>query len=81
MDEHEREDVVKYHNEVFLPAMEKFEEQMTKFKGPELKKVGPTLRECEKEIIPQFHDESCLSVNNYKVKAWLGPNQTKNGCL
>ena len=47
-----------------------------KFKGPELRKVAPTLREGEKEIIPQFHDESCLSVNNYKTRAWLGPNQT-----
>ena len=76
MDGHEREDVVKYRNEVFLPAIAKFEERMTKFEGPELRKVAPTLREGEKEIIPQFHDESCLSVNDYKARAWLGPNQT-----
>jgi hypothetical protein len=76
MDGHEREDVVKYRNEVFLPAMAKFEERMTKFEGPELRKVAPTLREGEKEIIPQFHNESCLSVNDYKARAWLGPNQT-----
>ena len=69
MDGHEREDVIKYHNKVFLPAMAKFEEQMTKFEGPELRKAGPTLREGKKEVIPQFHNESCLSVNNYKVKA------------
>ena len=76
MDGHEREDVVKYRNEVFLPAMAKFEERMTKFEGPELGKVEPTLREGEKEIIPQFHDESCLSVNDFKTNAWLGPGQT-----
>src|ERR1700733_12700395 len=76
IDGHEREDVVKYRNEVFLPAMAKFEERMTKFEGPELRKVAPTLREGEKEIIPQFHNESCLSVNDYKARAWLGPNQT-----
>ena len=76
MDGHEREDVVKYRNEVFLPAMAKFEERMTKFEGPELRKVEPTLGEGEKEIIPQFHDESCLSVNDYKANAWLGPGQT-----
>ena len=76
MDRHEREDVVKYHTDVFLPAMAKFEEQMTKFEGPELKKVEPMLREGEKEIIPQFHDESCLSVNDFKASAWLGPGQT-----
>ncbi|KAF8220678.1 hypothetical protein L208DRAFT_1150089, partial [Tricholoma matsutake] len=71
MDGHEREDVVKYRNEVFLPTMVKFEEQMIKFEGPELTKVAPMLREGEKEIIPQFHDESCLTVNDYKAKAWL----------
>jgi hypothetical protein len=76
MDGHEREDVIKYCNEVFLPAMAKFEEWMTKFEGPELRKVGPTLREGEKEVIPQFHDKSCLSVNDYKAKVWLGPGQT-----
>ncbi|KAF8229809.1 hypothetical protein L208DRAFT_1479048 [Tricholoma matsutake] len=76
MDGHERDYVVKYCNEVFLPAMAKFEEWMTKFEGPELTRVAPTLREGEKEIIPQFHDESCLTVNDYKAKAWLGPGQT-----
>lgn len=76
MDGHEREDVVKYCQEVFLPAMAKFEERMAKFEGPELTKVPPTLKEGEKEIITQFHDESCLMVNNYKVKAWLAEGQT-----
>jgi hypothetical protein len=75
MDGHEQEDVVKYCNEVFLPAMVKFEEQMTKFKGPELKRVALILRDGKKEIIPQFHNESCLTVNDYKAKAWLGQGQ------
>ena len=37
------------------------------------RKIGSTpcpMREGEKEIIPQFHDESCLMVNDYKAKAW-----------
>ena len=51
MDGHEHEDVVKYCQEVFLPAMAKFEEQMAKFEGPELTKVPPTLKAGEKEII------------------------------
>jgi hypothetical protein len=75
MDGHEREDVMKYRNEVFLPAMARFEAKMTHFEGPELKKVSPTLKDGEKEIIPQFHDESCLTVNDYKSTAWLGPGQ------
>jgi hypothetical protein len=83
MDGHERDDVVKYRNEVFLPAMAKFEEQMTKFEGPELTKVPPVLKDGEKEIIALFHDESCLTVNDYKATAWLGPGQKilqKKGC-
>lgn len=70
MDGHEREDVVKYRQEVFLPAMAVFEERMTKFEGAELTRVAPTLKDGEKEIIPLFHDESCLSVNDYKATAW-----------
>jgi hypothetical protein len=36
MDGHEREDVVKYRNEIYLPAMLKFERRMVQFEGPEL---------------------------------------------
>jgi len=76
MDGHEREDVVKYRNEVFLPAMARFEERMTHFEGPTMTQTPPTLKDGEKEVIPQFHDESCLTVNDFKAKAWLGPGQT-----
>jgi hypothetical protein len=34
---HEREDVVVYRKEHFLPQMLKYERQMTQFDGPELK--------------------------------------------
>ena len=37
MDGHEHEDVVKYQQEVFLPVMKKFEAQIAKFEGVELK--------------------------------------------
>jgi hypothetical protein len=36
MDGHEREDVVKYWNEIYLLAMLKFERRMVQFEGPEL---------------------------------------------
>ena len=39
-------------------------------------RVPPTMKDSEKEIIAIFHDESCLTVNDYKAKAWLGPGQT-----
>ena len=41
-------------NKEILPAMENFEEQMTKFGGPELTRVAPTLREGEKRSFPSF---------------------------
>ena len=58
MDGHEHEDVIKYQNDFFLPAMAKFEAWMVHYKGPKLKPVAPMLQPGEKEIIPNFHDES-----------------------
>jgi hypothetical protein len=37
MDGHEWEDVVKYRNEVFLPAMAKYEAHMATYEEPEFK--------------------------------------------
>ena len=37
MDGHERADVVEYRNNVFLPAMAKFEAHMAQYEGPDLK--------------------------------------------
>ena len=60
MDGHERADVqvVEYRQKVFLPLMAKFEAQMVHYEGPELKRVEPILRPGEREIIPNFYDES-----------------------
>ena len=54
MDEHECEDVVKYRNKVFLPAMACYEARMVHFEGLEMKWVKPVLQLGEKRIIPQF---------------------------
>jgi len=35
MDGHERTDVVEYRNNVFLPAMAKFEARMVQYEGPD----------------------------------------------
>jgi len=37
---------------------------MAKFKGVELKRVSPTLKDGEKEVIMYFHDECCFHVND-----------------
>lgn len=50
--------------------MAKFEARMTHYDGPELQKVEPELREGERRIIPNFHDESCFHANDMKGRAW-----------
>ena len=45
MDGHERHVVVDYWNKVFLPAIEEFEKRMSKFEGPEMKRIDPELEE------------------------------------
>ncbi|KAE9392941.1 hypothetical protein BT96DRAFT_967294 [Gymnopus androsaceus JB14] len=75
-DGHERPDVVKYRNKVFLPAMAKYECRMAKYEGPQLKRVEPILEPGEKEIITEWHDESSFHALEYKTSAWLGLNQT-----
>ena len=45
IDGHERDDVVDYWNNIFLPALKDFEKQMSKFEGPEMKRIDPELEE------------------------------------
>ncbi|KAI9448581.1 hypothetical protein H4582DRAFT_1796117, partial [Lactarius indigo] len=71
MDGHERDDVVKYRQESFLPTMKKYEERMVHYEGPELRRVEPKLQPGEQEIIPNFHDESTFHGNDETRSAWL----------
>jgi hypothetical protein len=72
LDGHEREDVVKYRNEEFLPRMKEFESRMTHYilDGEVLKPIEPVLAPDKKKIIPLFQDESCFHANEYKSSAW-----------
>ena len=75
MDGHEREDVKKYRQEVFLPAMAKYERRMVHYEvdargSGELKRIEPVLAPNEKKVIALFHDESCFHANEYKRSAW-----------
>ena len=71
MDGHECADVVKYHQEVFLPLMARFGKFMVHYKGPELKHVAPVLQSGKREIIPNFHDESSFHANEEVRSLWL----------
>jgi hypothetical protein len=74
MDGHERPDVVKYQNNVFLPLMASFEQRMVQWiwrlECAELVHVEPELGPDEKQIIAIFQDESCFYVNDYKQTMW-----------
>jgi hypothetical protein len=80
MDGHERKDVVKYRNEVFLPAMAKFEARMVKFEGSDLKRVDPVLKDGGKLIIPLFHDECCFHANDEARSLWQVKFQFDTPC-
>ena len=54
MDGHERDDVIKYRNQVFLPAMAKYEARMAVYEGLELRRCKPVLAPGEKRIITHF---------------------------
>jgi hypothetical protein len=69
-DGHEREDVVLYRTNVFLPTMAKYEARMTKFEGPALERKEPVLQEGERHIVPYYHVESCLHANDAASTAW-----------
>ena len=63
MDGHKREDVVKYQNEIFLPAMARFE-------GSDLKQVNPALEDGWKRMIALFHDKCCFHANDEAQSLW-----------
>lgn len=71
MDGHERADVIKYRQLVFLPLMAEFEKHMVHYEGVELTHVEPTLQPGEKEIIPNFHDKSSFHGNKEVRSLWL----------
>ena len=71
MDGHERADVVKYRREVFLLMMAAYETRMVHYEGPDpMNRIEPVLQDGEKEIIPNFHDESVFHHHDASRSAW-----------
>ena len=73
MDGHERDDVVKYRNEKFLPLMAEYERQMVRWAENEdgtFERVEPELQPGEKRIIALFQDESSFHAGEYKSNVW-----------
>jgi hypothetical protein len=72
VDGHERADVVSYRQNIFLPKMAEFESRMAKYEriGDDLRRISPSLQPGEKEIIPEFHDESSFHAFEHTASVW-----------
>lgn len=84
MDGHEREDVVKYQKDVFLPLMAEHERCMVKWAENENGKfehLEPQLQPGEKSVIPIFQDESSFHAGEYKSNVWWVFSLFRNLCL
>jgi len=70
IDGHERLNIVKYWNNVFLPLMALLERHMVQWRpegeDAELVCIKPDLGLEEKEVITIFQDESSFHVNDHK---------------
>lgn len=70
-DGHEREDVVKYRNEVFLKNWQEFSRRFVIFEEDGSWEKPPGLRPGEKPMVLVTHDESTFNANDGKRRLWL----------
>ena len=75
IDGHEREDVVLYRNEVFLPRWKLLQRRMVIFQedasGTVTWSAPPTLLPGEKPLVLVTHDECTLNANDGKRQGWM----------
>jgi hypothetical protein len=74
VDGHEREDVVFYWNQVFLPQWKNIEYLMFNWDGDNMPEFGP--RPEGRRIITWFHDESMFYANDRRRKVWRHKDAT-----
>ena len=70
-DEHNRADIVKYRDELFLPRMKSMEPRMAYFEGDEMEKKILNLKENEKELVLITHDETTFYCNDGSKMVWM----------
>ncbi|KIM54200.1 hypothetical protein SCLCIDRAFT_31308 [Scleroderma citrinum Foug A] len=78
MDGHERDDVKKYRQEVFLPTMAAFHQQTDPCSVQPVQQITADyskLAPGERKVIAIFHDECCFHGNDYRTHAYLLPGQ------
>src|SRR6266851_4347571 len=73
---HERPDIVKYQNDVFLPLMALYKRCMVQWrsKGSRFECIELDLGPDEQRVIAVFQDESCFHVNDNKQTSWCVPS-------
>jgi hypothetical protein len=73
-DDHNRSDVVKYRDEVFLAEMAEYEKRMRKYEvqgDGTTRVVEPVLKEGEKNVVLVTHDESTFYSNECSRMVWM----------
>ena len=70
VDGHEREDVVKYRQDVFLPAWYDHESRMRSWDN-DGNEIPPKLPPATRVIIPWFHDESIFYAHDRREPQWV----------
>jgi hypothetical protein len=74
VDGHEREDVIAYRQEVFLPLMaelDSYTRQYSEMDDGTSQVIEPSLPLGVKRHVMYFHDESCFHGHDYKKIIWL----------
>jgi hypothetical protein len=69
VDGHERDDVVKHRNEVFLPALAQLSHQRLVFASKDGPNTEPSELECR--VIAWYHDKSTFYAHNRQRKCWV----------
>jgi len=77
-DAHNRADVTKYRDEVFLPTFASYERRMRKYFGPGLQDyIDPVLADGEKRVVCITHDESTFYSNETRRIVWMENGKQK----
>lgn len=74
VDGHEREDVVYYRQNVFLPKWAKLQERTRKWKDDHTEEMGPLPQ--NRRIVVWFHDESTFYANDRRRAQWVHKDAT-----
>lgn len=76
VDGHEREDVVKYRNEQFIPIWTEMEKRMGWYDSKSMEYHAPAIEQGGRIIMVWFHDESMFYANDRRLTRWVHNGET-----